>query len=609
MSKKLVHGYIREFEKENKLFHNFEPALIKLCVLYCINQLTMSDFEQMGAIGSGEFGYICKCKKKDTGKLYAIKLFNKYMLMKHQVDNYDGNAVAALSNHPISVMHERNILSELDSKFVTVLKYAFMDEIECYLVLDLINGGNLKYHLEQDDSFTPQRTKFYAAEILLGLEHIHSKGIIFRDLKLENILLDNYGHCKISSFRLAIKTDSKVKGNVGRVGYKSPQCLLGMCYDKITDYFSLGVLIYRCLSGLKPFSHSNSGDSARDRMTMNRRVVEFAPGYDQKYFDGNARSLLKGLLHKNAKERLGAQGVIEIKQHPWFDSINFNNLANSIVIAPFIPNINEVEENRTVNEIMLKLDTNFMQLFPDDLTIPPVFDKRLIDFDYPQNPKFYTPWELFDVGDLVTIFGLTNAAQFNEQIAQIVGPFMIDTKRWPVQTIENTVQLAIKTENLQLYKFPVDDIYEIYKIVFIMSSWIRLLSVRNNSQSDENYYNIFDFHNEFEFIELIQSFVGEYLTFYDEIFKIDKTYNYIEYDLKGIEYKNDSHTFTLYIDGNQCNYLHTNEELIANGVNELFGKGIWNIEGNALVLKFQSTTVEIELHTFDTYKIFEHIFE
>ncbi|ETO03866.1 rhodopsin kinase, partial [Reticulomyxa filosa] len=116
--------------------------------------------------------------------------------------------------------------------------------------MDLMAGGDLKYHLNMDKQFSEERSRFYAAEVLLGLEHIHSKGIIYRDLKLENVLLDSRGHCKISDLGLAVKMETGgVRGYAGTPGYTAPEVVLSLHYDTIADFFSFGVMIYRFLCG------------------------------------------------------------------------------------------------------------------------------------------------------------------------------------------------------------------------------------------------------------------------------------------------------------------------------------------------------------------------
>ena len=142
-----------------------------------------------------------------------------------------------------------------------------------------MTGGDLKSHLNKQEFFEEERSKFYAAEIILGLEHIHEKDIIYRDLKLENVLLDEKGHCKLSDFGLSIKTKKPIRGYAGTPGYTAPEVVENKYYNKAADYFSLGVLIYRLISGKKPFE-ANKGQVG----DLDRNVVKITPKFPPEIF-------------------------------------------------------------------------------------------------------------------------------------------------------------------------------------------------------------------------------------------------------------------------------------------------------------------------------------
>eukprot|EP01084_Bolivina_argentea_P017267 32248_1 len=300
-------------------------------------QISLRSFDEMRMLGSGAFGCVSACKKKDTGKLYAMKKLNK-------------RRVCLSTSLCDNVILEKDILSKMDCKFVTTLKYSFMDDKYLYLIMDLMLGGDLKYHLNRENVFSEYRTKFYAGEILLGLEHIHSKGYIYSDLKLENILLDDKGHCKISDFGLATKIqDGKlVNGYGGTLGYMAPEIVLKNYYNHMVDFFAFGVLIYRCLSGKKPFCSTR----------VQRRTIEVMPTFHERCFDPLNRSLLKGLLCKNSNIRIGCNGINEIKMHPWFDTIDFGLLEIGNLKPPFIPSLNQIHAERVQDINMPKNKMN-----------------------------------------------------------------------------------------------------------------------------------------------------------------------------------------------------------------------------------------------------------
>eukprot|EP01084_Bolivina_argentea_P017266 32245_1 len=594
----LVHGYIGQFQRKNKLFHHFDSVLINLCISYCRTQLQSDDinFERIKKIGRGAFGSIYEIKKRDTATTYAMKQFHK-----HKLTSTDSVEM---------IMSERNILVALNSKFVITLKYAFVDSKCCCLILDLMEGGDLKYHLQRDDTFNEERTKFYAAEILLGLEHIHSKGIIYRDLKLENILLDINGHCKISDFGLSVQTNvnEKIRGYAGTAGYVAPESILGMYYDITIDYFSFGVLIYRCLCGSKPFwtkkdkKRAKKRERIRKHAILDRNTIEMEPSFPAEFFSLNVclRSIVKGLLCKNAKNRLGSgiDGIMNIKQHPWFDSIDFHMMAYGELNAPFLPDINEINSMMTRRNI-LETDDNDTEQIDINLSIA----KQLIGFDY-DGVSFKSKSDWFKPGNIVKIYNLKRANEFNDEIAEIVGYFLEDTERWPVQIIRTDTKLAIKTENLRLISVCVNMEYNCYEkmklnnytefemsIFCIMIKWvkcIRLISCLNENQYelyDDNYY---DYIVNNDCIKLIKLFVGKYLSFYDEVVKLFDICT-DNNDLKSITYISSEWTLTLYINDNKCVYQMYN--------------GIWNIEGDQLLIEYRNSDNKVVAERFDIWEL------
>jgi len=304
-----------------------------------LRRINIEDFEILRVLGRGAFGFVKACIKKDSGKLYAMKCIDKRRVMA--TDSVD------------TIMAEREFLSMLDSRFTVCLRYAVMDDNCLFLVLDLMVGGDLKFHLNKDVRFTEERSRFYAAEILLGLEHIHSKKIVYRDMKLENVLLDELGHCRISDLGLAVKMSDKIRGYAGTPGYTAPEVIKNKYYCHMADFFSYGVMVYRFLSGKKPFAkkldrtererrRKNRKGGRRGKSALDKNVVDMEPVYPSTYFSDVAKDFLQKLMKKNPDVRLGIGGIEEIKRHPWFDPIDFGLLEAGYLEPPFKPNQDEV---------------------------------------------------------------------------------------------------------------------------------------------------------------------------------------------------------------------------------------------------------------------------
>ncbi|XP_041785247.1 G protein-coupled receptor kinase 1 isoform X4 [Anopheles merus] len=224
-------------------------------------QLTMNDFSVHRIIGRGGFGEVYGCRKADTGKMYAMKCLDKKRIKMKQ-----GETLA---------LNERTMLSlvstGVDCPFIVCMTYAFHTPDKLCFILDLMNGGDLHYHLSQHGVFNESDMKFYAAEVILGLEHMHKRFIVYRDLKPANILLDENGHVRISDLGLACDfSKKKPHASVGTHGYMAPEVLSkGTPYDSSADWFSFGCMLYKLLKGHSPFRQHKTKDKHEiDRMTL-----------------------------------------------------------------------------------------------------------------------------------------------------------------------------------------------------------------------------------------------------------------------------------------------------------------------------------------------------
>ncbi|KAH3670410.1 hypothetical protein OGAPHI_000925 [Ogataea philodendri] len=287
--------------------------------------LSIEDFDLLKVIGKGSFGKVMQVKKKDTGKIYALKSIRK----SHIVNKMEVTHTLA----------EKFVLSRVTSPFIVPLKFAFQSAEKLYLVLSFINGGELFYHLQKARRFPLIRAKFYICELLSAIENLHSMNIVYRDLKPENILLDYQGHIALCDFGLCkinMQLDQKTNTFCGTPEYLAPELLMGKGYTRVVDFWTLGVLLYEMLTSLPPYYDE-------DVNTMYRKILN-DPLVFPADFDPQTRDLITRLLNRDPKKRLGYNGVEEIKNHEFFKDIDWNKLSHKGYIPPFKPQVKDLTD-------------------------------------------------------------------------------------------------------------------------------------------------------------------------------------------------------------------------------------------------------------------------
>lgn len=282
-------------------------------------KITIKDFDLLKVVGKGSFGKVMQVRKKDNGRIYAMKVLNKKTIIER--------------NELAHTQAEKNILQKLVHPFLVNLVYAFQTEDKLYFIMDFINGGELFFHLQKEEKFSDDRVRFYCAEIICGLEYLHVKGVLYRDLKPENILLTEDGHICMTDFGISkegLESDNdKTVTFCGTPEYLAPEILQGKSYGKAVDWWSFGTLMYEMLTGLPPF-YSQDVQEMYNKI-MNDKLV-FPP-----HVSGEARSLLTGLLERNPEKRL--QDAKIIKAHPYFKGLDWDAIVRKEVEPPFVPNV------------------------------------------------------------------------------------------------------------------------------------------------------------------------------------------------------------------------------------------------------------------------------
>ncbi|XP_005666562.1 G protein-coupled receptor kinase 4 isoform X3 [Sus scrofa] len=311
--------------------------------------VTKKTFRHYRVLGKGGFGEVCACQVRATGKMYACK-----KLEKKRIKRRKGEAMA---------LNEKTLLEKVHSRFVVSLCYTYETRAALCLVLTIMNGGDLKFHIYNlgEPGFEERRAVFYAAELCCGLGDLHRERIVYRDLKPENILLDDRGHIRISDLGLAVQIpeDKTVHGRVGTLGYMAPEVLNNENYTFSPDWWGLGCLIYEMIQGHSPFKKFK--EKVR-RDEVERRVRKEAEKYSEK-FSQEAKAICSLLLTKDPKQRLGCkgEGVAEVKRHPVFKDINFRRLEATMLEPPFCPdpqavyckNVFDIEQFSSVKGVYL----------------------------------------------------------------------------------------------------------------------------------------------------------------------------------------------------------------------------------------------------------------
>ncbi|KAK6305500.1 ribosomal protein S6 kinase alpha-4 [Coregonus clupeaformis] len=293
----------------------------------------MENFELLKVLGTGAYGKVFLVRKNsghDEGKLYAMKVLKKAAIVQK----------AKTAEHTRT---ERQVLEHIrQSPFLVTLHYAFQTQTKLHLILDYVSGGEMFTHLYQRDHFSEEEVRIYIGEIILALEHLHKLGIVYRDIKLENILLDSEGHLVLTDFGLSKEFLEEEKERTysfcGTIEYMAPEIIRGKSgHGKSVDWWSLGILMFELLTGASPFTLEGERNSQSE---VSKRILHCEPPFPS-MIGAVAQDLLRKLLVKDPHKRLGSgpRGADDIKSHAFFKGLSWSDLAEKKVVSPFKPEI------------------------------------------------------------------------------------------------------------------------------------------------------------------------------------------------------------------------------------------------------------------------------
>ncbi|KAJ3039185.1 RAC-gamma serine/threonine-protein kinase [Rhizophlyctis rosea] len=285
-------------------------------------KMSIADFEIHKVLGRGKFAKVLLCSQKSTQRVYAIKV-----LHKHSGD--DDNS-----------RKESQILRSVQHPFIVGLYYAFQSKERLYLVMEYVNGGELYFHVSNFGRFSEERVRFYGAEIALAVGYLHEKDVVYRDLKLENILLAKDGHVKITDFGLSkqeddMDDDMSTVSIVGTLEYLAPEVLEGLENSFAADWWAYGVVLFEMLCGFHPF-YSDDREAIRDNILY--ADIEYPH-----HVTPDARDLITKLLNRNPMRRLGCgeKKGKEVLGHGFYSSVDFGRLYRKEIEPPFKPELTD----------------------------------------------------------------------------------------------------------------------------------------------------------------------------------------------------------------------------------------------------------------------------
>ncbi|KAH6601640.1 hypothetical protein BASA50_001497 [Batrachochytrium salamandrivorans] len=335
-------------------------------------EVDLRDFKLRQVIGKGAFGKVKLVEFRSTKQKYALKYINKLQCIeKKQVYH---------------MFDERMLLETLEHPFIVNLRFAFQDDENMFMVIDVALGGDLRYHLLRLGAFPEDTLRIYAAEVGLALDYLHSLRIIHRDLKPENLLLDENGHIYVTDFNIAFKIKEKLPtSQSGSLAYMAPEMFTKKPYDVYVDWWALGVVLYECTYGVRPFRETDDLTLVEAIMQLD---VKFPLGVPEHIFrlqdvkrrnkkekvlpewkESEDRTLfLQGLLAKDINERLGFTPndlKTKIMTHTWFKDFDWELLKQKKMVPSFVPDPNHAnfEATHEIEEVIMN-DMKTLQYRP-----------------------------------------------------------------------------------------------------------------------------------------------------------------------------------------------------------------------------------------------------
>ena len=279
--------------------------------------LTINDYDMGDTIKIIQNGRLKIAKSRRTNELIVIKFLKKSNIIESKQTQH--------------ILNEMSIVPKLDHPSIIKFLSCNQDDKYLYFAFEFLPGGDLFTLLKAQNNLTIEQSQFYLGQIIFAFDYLHSKKIIYRNLKPENILINKNGYIKLTDFELAKKLEDRTYTICGTPGYMAPEIILNKGYGLGVDWWALGVLLYEMICGVDPFADDTP-------MKIYENILEGRIKFTSD-FDDTSKSLIKHLLDKDVSRRYGnlKNGVDDIKNHPFFQSLNWDKLLKQEIPADFIP--------------------------------------------------------------------------------------------------------------------------------------------------------------------------------------------------------------------------------------------------------------------------------
>ena len=305
--------------EQNKNTHTSNPNQVKSQQKQTLNK---NNFKFLYVIGKGGFGRVWKIQSKKSKTEYALKEMSKLKIIDKKSEK--------------SINSEREFLSKLNHSFIVNMHYAFQDRDNLYLVMDLLNGGDLRFHISRYRKFSEEQTRFFIANIIYAIDYIHSNNVIHRDIKPENLVLDDKGYVRITDFGIAKENmPDNSSETSGTPGYMAPEVMKGRNHSFPVDFFAIGVIGYEFMLGTRPYVGKNRKE-IKEQMLSKAVIINeenISSGWSHESAD-----FINKLLERKETKRLGyKEGAKELMKHHWLKYYPWDELKSKTLLAPFIP--------------------------------------------------------------------------------------------------------------------------------------------------------------------------------------------------------------------------------------------------------------------------------